>query len=277
LKARLAILKAFNAELGKQIESGVFPTDAQQPTQAEQKVLSLQQELAGSVLGKARAEKVAALAVAQATVEEEKKNQALTKQRDLLKQSIAASQQQASTVYDQALAIRQQAEEQEAANAVFGRGAVAVAQYRLAQLELQKAELEESSHVDPQYIAGLNAKIEAQKRLVTAVQAATDKQLAYNNVHLTEANQREADLLGYELSVIGQVADVRQLLIERRRIELEYAQKIADVDKGEGSASAKAEARRVIEQQKEVALNNATTRAVVDQWQRASDEISDSR
>jgi hypothetical protein len=272
----LAALRAFNAELQKQIQTGVFPTDAQNRTPSEEKAIALQNELAGSLTSVARAEKVKELAAAQALIPVERENQALTKQRDLLKQSIAASQQQAATVYDQALAIRQQAEEQEAANAVFGKGAVAVAQYRLAQLESQKAELEESSHVDPQYLAGLNAKIEAQKRLVTAVQAATDKQLAYNNVHLTEANQREADLLGYELSVIGQVADVRQLLIERRRIELDYAQKIADVDKGEGSASAKAEARRVIEQQKEVALSNATTRAVVDQWQRASDEISNS-
>jgi phage-related minor tail protein len=276
LKARLETLKKFNAELGKQIESGIFPADGQQPTQAEQKALALQHELAGSILGKARAEKEAALAVAEETVAEEKRSAVLKATATAVKEAQAALLAQVSAVTGQADAIRQQAAEQEAANAVFGKGRVAVEEYRLAQTKATYAELEATETADPRYVAGLKDKVEAQKRYVEALTEAANKQLAYNNLQLTQANQRDASLIAYELSVVGQVADVRALLIERRRIELDYAQKIADVDKGEGSESAKAEARRVIEQQREVALSNATTRAVVDQWQRASDEISNS-
>jgi phage-related minor tail protein len=274
IQARLQALRAYNTELQKQIQQGIFPAD-KQLTPSEQKAIALQNELAGSINGVARAEKQKALAAAEALIPVEKENAALLKQRELVKQAQALAEQQATAVYDQALSIRQQAEEQEAANAVFSKGRVAVEEYRLAQMKATLAELDASDSADPKFLAGLNAKIEAQQRLVKATQAAADKQLELNGIRLSEANQRETDLLQYELSVVNQVADVRALLIERRRIELEYAQRLAELDRAEGSPEKKASERARIENEKIVALNNATTRAVVEKWQRAADEIND--
>jgi hypothetical protein len=266
------------AELAR-IQQAIANLDFSTPTKltdAEKRVILIQEQLKEGLMGVARANKERELAAAQAAVQDEKTRTGAEKQLELLKQTTQLLHEQANSAFDQALAIRQQADEQEAANSVFGRGKVAVEELRLAQMRATLAQIDASDNADPKYIAGLQFKIEQQERYVQALQKAADKQLAFNSLRLTEANQRDTDLLQYELSIVGQVADVRALLIERRRIELEYAQRIAEIDRADGSEAGKAEARRVAEQQKIVALSNATTAAVLDQWQRASDEISDS-
>lgn len=67
--------------------------------------------------------------------------------------------------------ILQRAKEQEVANAVIGKSRSAIEEMTLAELEHQMAEAQSSDRFTPQYIADLEAKIDAQNRLVKALRA----------------------------------------------------------------------------------------------------------
>ena len=67
--------------------------------------------------------------------------------------------------------ILQRAKEQEVANIVIGKSKSAIEEMTLAELSHQMAEAQASDRFTPQYIASLEAKIDAQNRLVKALRA----------------------------------------------------------------------------------------------------------
>jgi phage-related minor tail protein len=252
------------------------PTGLTKLTDAERKVLEIQEKLAVATDRVTQANLKRALSEAQTTVSKEKEAAATQRQYDLWIKSIGITDAQTTANDRLAQSYRQQADEQKFVADTFGKSEIAVKQAMLAQTNINIAEADASDRFDPKYIASLYNKKAALEELIPAMQAVANKQAVLNNIRLGEANQRDADLLQYELSVIGQVADVRLLLIERRRIELEYAQRIAEIDRKGLDPSDAAARKAELEQQKQIALNNATTHAIVEQWQRAADEIDDS-
>ncbi|MEN9885771.1 MAG: hypothetical protein RL758_349 [Pseudomonadota bacterium] len=87
--------------------------------------------------------------------------------------------QQAATVareYEQADSIHAQAQAREFANDKTVDAALAMQRLTLAQLEQQRADLEATDNVIPGYIQALDAKIAAQKRLISATQAGIERE-----------------------------------------------------------------------------------------------------
>lgn len=275
IQARVREQQQYLQALQQQLSAGAFGDDAKL-TEGQKKVIEIQEQLKTSISGVARAEKERALVAAQSLVAIDRQVIAQERQNKAYQDAVATVSKQADAASQQADAIRQQAEGQEAANATFGKSKTAIEEMVLAQLRLQAAEAESSDTFDPRYVAGLNAKVEAQNRYVVALQEAANKQAALGNANLAEANQRDSDLLQLELSLAGQTQEVRQRIVEQRRIELDYAKRIADVDKL-GLTPADTAARKAeLATQQVIAVSNAGAKATLDQWNRTTDSINQS-
>lgn len=90
---------------------------------------------------------------------------------DGLEKEFKAQQQLNTSMAAGTASILQRAKEQEVANAVIGKSRSAIEEMTLAELSHQMAEAQASDRFAPQYIASLEAKIDAQNRLVKALRA----------------------------------------------------------------------------------------------------------
>lgn len=88
-----------------------------------------------------------------------------------LEKEFKAQQQLSTSMAAGTANIMQRAKEQEVANAVIGKSRSAIEEMTLAELSHQMAEAQASDRFTPQYIADLEAKIDAQNRLVKALRA----------------------------------------------------------------------------------------------------------
>jgi phage-related minor tail protein len=266
-------------EENRRLQASIANLDFTTPinlTDAEKKVIVTQEELKGSLLGVARANKERELAAAQAAVQDERSTQLLEKQRDAAKRTYEVMMQQIAAAGDQADAIMRQAEQQEAANATFGRGATAIQQLVLQQLKLQAAEAESSDRFDPRYVAGVNAKVAAQERLLAALQQSEAQQLRANIIEGTRVSKEESDTLVLEYSLIGQTAEVRERILGQRKAELELAKEIAKTDKSGATPEEKDQLKSEARAKFEIDKQNAASRAVLTEWQKTADSINQS-
>jgi phage-related minor tail protein len=270
-------------EEGRRLQQSIDNLDFSIPlkmTEAEVQVIKIEEQLATSIMGAARARKEQELVEAKAAVEREKTNQGLQNTYKWTQATVEAVKQQVQAIVQQAQAIEQQAEEQEAANLMFGKGKTAIEEYRLAE-DKKNLALAQSRDRDEQAAAALDLKTKAQERYVKALQEAEYKQ---ENLKLKDAGiqaQAEADSLQLEISLLGQTQLVRQTIIGQRKVEIDLAKQLRDIEKlnlGDGPEAeakredlrAKARANAVIE------ASNVANKAVLDDWQRTTDQINSS-
>jgi hypothetical protein len=262
--------------------SGARPlSDDVKPTQNEELAARLQKELETSIKGVARAQKEKALAAAQAGIQTDKDIVAAEKQKKSLIDLQATLEKQIDSVQRQADSIQDQAIAQENVNANLGKSKTAVEQATLAQLQLQKAEADSSGSFSTAYVAALTAKTAAQARYVKALQ---DSEYAQKSVGLTEAARvasEESTTLELQLSLIGKTQLEREKIIAQRRVELNLAKELAEIEKlnlGEGpeAEARRAELRAKAQANAVVEANNAANKAVLEDWQRTADSINNS-
>lgn len=274
-QARTEALRQYNEELRKQIASGVFDESAK-PTPAQQHALQLEKELAGSVMGTARAMKEKELAAVRLEAVEEKENATLLRQKKAVEDAQSVITKQAEATTQQADAIRQQALGQEAANLTFGKSKTAIEQMVLAQLKLQAAEADASDTFDPRYVAGLKDKVNWQERWVAALQKSEAQRIAQQLGEGTRTSKEEADTLQLELSLVGQTQEVRTRILAQRRAELDLAKELAKIDQSGATDVEKEDLRAKARTKALIDSNNAATKAAVDEWQRSADNINQS-
>lgn len=115
------------------------------------------------------------------------------KERQKVLEQLAKEQEkQLDAALNAADATNQQAIAQEQANAVFGQGKSALAELTLAELEQQRAALEMTDNVIPGYIQALEARISAQKRLVTALKEGEAKDAAADAAKKAQSEWQKA-------------------------------------------------------------------------------------
>lgn len=245
-------------------------------TEAEQAVLKLQEELRSSVNGVARAQKEKALVEAQALVIAEKSTAALQQQYETTKKAQGQLDRLVETTGEQADSTRRQAAELEAANATFGQSKTAIEQMVLAQLKLQAAEADASDTFDPRYVASLNAKVQAQERYVAALQASEAKQIGHRLAEGARVSQEEAATLQTELSLIGQTQKVREQIIGQRRVEVQLAKELLEIDRSGATEVEKEKLREAARAKSRIDAANVANRAMLDDFQRTADSINES-
>ncbi|MBI3103244.1 MAG: phage tail length tape measure family protein [Burkholderiales bacterium] len=281
-QGEVASIRARTIEMQRYLELlRTHGSEAEKMTDGEKLVIKIQEELKTSISGVARAEKEKALVAAQALAVVDREVASESARQKAIKDTEAAMGRQIDAMRGQADSIRDHAAAQEAVNANLGKTKTAVEQATLAQIKLQLAEADSSDRFAPAYVAALAAKAEAQQRYVKALQ---DAEYLQRSVKQTEASRlaaEESDTLDLQLSLLGQSQQEREKIIAQRQIEVRLAKELAEIEKlnlGEGveadekraTLRAQAQANAIVE------ANNAAKKSVVDEWQRTSDQISQS-
>lgn len=218
LEGQLAAAKQYREQL---LTLGVAAADL---NAGERESLKLSAQIEKATKAKTRAKLEEAKALADALGVQLRSNDGLEKSMKAHEALIAGN-------YKSADSITERAREQEAANAVFGKGRTEIERMTLATLEQQMAEAQGSDSFDPKYIASLEAKIAAQKRYTAALQQADYKQM---DDRLTKSLQTAKDELAIQkegLSLLGADEVQRKKIIAQRRIELELAKELAEIDR----------------------------------------------
>ncbi|WP_322737547.1 phage tail length tape measure family protein [Delftia tsuruhatensis] len=218
LIGQLAAAKEYHDQL---LSIGIAAT---QLNAGERESLKLSAQIEKATNAKTRAKLEEAKALADALGVQLRSNDGLEKSMKAQEALIAGNFKAADSITDRA-------REQEAANAVFGKGRTEIERMTLATLEQQMAEAQGSDSFDPKYIASLEAKIAAQKRYTAALQQADYKQM---DDRLTKSLQTSKDELAIQkegLSLLGADEVQRKKIIAQRRIELELAKELAEIDR----------------------------------------------
>lgn len=218
LIGQLAAAKEYHDQL---LSIGIAAT---QLNAGERESLKLSAQIEKATNAKTRAKLEEAKALADALGVQLRSNDGLEKSMKAQEALIAGNFKAADSITDRA-------REQEAANAVFGKGRTEIERMTLATLEQQMAEAQGSDSFDPKYIASLEAKIAAQKRYTAALQQADYKQM---DDRLTKSLQTAKDELAIQkegLSLLGADEVQRKKIIAQRRIELELAKELAEIER----------------------------------------------
>ncbi|QIL69560.1 hypothetical protein G7048_03725 [Diaphorobacter sp. HDW4B] len=271
IKARTEAQKQYLALLESQ------GAQADKLTEGEKLVIKIKEELKTSITGVARARKEDALVAAEALA-------AVDKQVAGEKERIAGlekSKTEYAALIDETLksaaALNQNAEELAASNAMYGKGKVAVEEYRLAVIRAKLAEVEggSDSSYDPAYIAALYAKLDAQLKVVNETRAGEFKQInQHANELLANANAMAAAYKD-EAALSGLTSVERAKIVALRQVELKYAKELDKIDQMEPGVG-RDTARATVEQAKRIEGEAAVSKAIQDDWTKTTDQINQS-
>lgn len=218
LEGKLAAARQYREQL---LTLGAAASDL---NEGERESIKLAAQIERTTNAKTRAKLEEAKSIADAWGAQVRSNEELHKSQKAYESLIAGN-------YKAADSLTERAKEQEAANAVFGKGRTEIERMTLATLEQQMAEAQGSDSFDPKYIASLEAKIAAQKRYTAALQQADYKQM---DDRLTKSLQTAKDELAIQkegLSLLGADEVQRKKIIAQRRIELELSKEIAEINR----------------------------------------------
>lgn len=272
----LAGVEAQRAYLKALQENGA---EATKQTEGQKLVIKLTKELETSMTGATRASKEKALAAAKERADVDQ--QVVAEERRIA--GLERSKQAYAAVVDEvrktADAINQQADEMAASNSMWGKGRVAVEQYRLALIQARLAEVDATSEgsYDPAYVAGLRAQEAAQTRKVNEARIADGKTLNEQADELLRNAQATAKVYGEEADLAGKTQLERAKIVARREVELRYAQRIAEVDKNTGATEEdKDSAKAKLREAERIESEQAVAKVVREDWDKTADQINQS-
>ncbi len=176
-------------------------------------------------------------------------------------------------IADEITKINQKAQALEDEADVYGKTAEELRILTVGRLNEQKAILM-GFDGSQQLIDQLNDEIDAVKRLGRAETNIANLKLGTRVDEIVRAAKAEADAYQDELRLAGLTSLERAKIVAERKIELDYAKKIADVDRSGASEDAKAEAREKLRDSERKEKETAGARAMAQEWQRTADDIN---
>lgn len=235
-------------------------------SESEKLAARIQEELKTGITGVARANKEAALALAQryvqaqaARLEEEKSAKAQQDSQKAYEALVDETQKAAA-------ALAQQADELEAANEVWGKGRSAIEAYRLEQMKLKvQTEQQDSGTPNgsdrPEYLQELQNKAAQQERILNASRVKDYKTLAQAQSEYARQVEEEAKLYSDEVDLLALTGREREKIVAVRKVELELAKQLAAIERSGATDEDKA---RLVEQAQAaaaIARNTALARS----------------
>lgn len=267
IKAKIAAAEQYQRALAAQ------GFQAKELTEGEKLAAKIREDLTGKLSASEKATLRLALAEAERLAGIEKGNNAFKKQVDLVEKSRQATTAQAIAVGNEADAILERAKQQEAANSVYGQSKTAIEKLTLAELKKQARDLEATDNVDPRYLAGLYAKIDAQERYSAALKATDYKTLNAGLDEWLRGATEQQKLFQDEQQLAGLTRLEREKVVAARQVELKLAKELAKIDQS-GLSEAEKDALRIkARQAAEVESSAAVAKVVRDDWAKTADDI----
>ncbi|OJW83809.1 MAG: hypothetical protein BGO66_17590 [Alicycliphilus sp. 69-12] len=242
-------------------------------TEGERLVIKINEELQTGLKGAARASKEKALAAAEALVVVEKQvgaEQALAKSNA---ESEAAYRKDLSAMAQRTDAMDAQAAQLEAANAVYGKGKIAIEEYNL-QLEQERLKRLNALGLQGATTEELTREIEARKRLLAAMKQAEFKAASKKSTESLEQAKAANDLVREEIGLIGMTEVERKKIIAARKADIELAKELRAIDAMGIDESDKETLRIEARAKSRIDAETNAARAVLDGWQKTADEIN---
>ena len=263
MRAQLAAAQQYYTELTR------LGAGASELNTAERESLKISEQLKLVTDAKTRARLQEKQALADTLAAQLRTNKGLDESYKAHQKSIDANNSEAD-------ALEQRARQQDAANAVYGKGKVAIEQMTLATLEHQLAEAESSDSFDPKYIQSLERKIAAQKHWAQAL-AETDQKRFDQHADQLLANAEEmAAAYADELRVASATGLERERIVAARQVELKYAKERQAVDRESLSDDEKQRRLARLAAAEQVESSAAVSKATSSYMAKASDDMNKS-
>src|SRR5450830_419689 len=236
--------------------------EAKKLTEGEQLVIQIKQQLTTSLTSVQRAEKQRALAAAEALAVVDKQVQGEEIRRKGLQDSKNAYDALVDATRRSADQTRTQTDELEASNAMWGKGKVAIEEYRLALLQKQVDSMNEKpDSYRADYIAEKERELEEQRRKVAATREAEYKTLSEKQQEYTRQVAEEAQLYQDEVGILGLTGREREKVVAIRKVELDLAKRLAEIERSGATDQRKQELIDAANAAAEVAKTTAAAKA----------------
>lgn len=247
-------------------------------TAGEQRAAKIREELKTSITGTARAQKELALVEADRLATAERATVTEKARIKSIEESEAAYRKFLDSIVKTGDAYGTQADQQEAANASFGRSKTAIEEAALAQQKLYLANEKAAGPWDPARIKAMDYAIQQQERYVAALVAGDGKALNARADELLRSAQELSSLYADESQLVGLSNLERAKTVALRQVELKYAKELEVIEKStattEEALRAKQAARDTVERAKRIEGEAVVAKAIRDDWTRTTDEIN---
>ena len=273
-ESELATIKAKITETEKYIEAlRTQGLEGAKLNDGERIALKIKEDLKTSITGTARANKELALVEAEklglvqrAAAAEEQRQKAVKKSTDEYAKLVEST-------FKAADALQDQADKQQAANAVYGKGAAAIDELALATLKSRMAEAQASDSFSDKFIAALEAQIQAQERLNAARAEGRFKEMNESLDRELAAASQQAALYQDELRLTGLSALERAKIVALRQSELELARDLEKIEQSGLENDDKEQLRIKAREKQRVAGSAAVNKVIQDDFTRTSETI----
>lgn len=248
--------------------------EAAKQTEGEKLAAKYREELTGGLKGAARANKELALAQAEKLDGLQKEQSALEGLLKAQKDFEAAREKEIISRNNEILKIEEKAQALEDEIAAYGMGKAAIEAMTIARLEEEKTILG-GFDGSQERIAQIDAEIAARKRYaadsdkLAGLKAGTQAEEVLRNA------KEQAKLYEDEYKLTGLTALERAKVVAQRKVELDYAKKLAELDKLPDGPE-KESARIKINEAKLIESSAAVNKVIQDDFAKTADQINQS-
>lgn len=253
-----------------------YGVEADKLTEDEKTRNRLQQELNTNLKANVRAQKEAALAQAEINVVKATAIQQLEAELKTIKESNEEYAKQVRAINTQNQALKQQADNLDAANAAMGKSKIAIQELAVAQAQAALTAAQNQGPQRPEFLTALNEKVIQQERILNGLRVDNLNTAKAQGAELlrnaTELEKAYSD----ELRLSGLTALEQQKITVQRQINLKYAKELAELEKRNLPSDQFAVQKQVLDEAKFRETSAAINKVVQDDFIKTADQINQS-
>lgn len=253
-----------------------YGVEADKLTEDEKTRNRLQQELNTNLKANVRAQKEAALAQAEINVVKATAIQQLEAELKTIKESNEEYAKQVRAINTQNEALKQQADNLDAANAAMGKSKIAIQELAVAQAQAALTAAQNQGPQRPEFLTALNEKVIQQERILNGLRVDNLNTAKAQGAELlrnaTELEKAYSD----ELRLSGLTALEQQKITVQRQINLKYAKELAELEKRNLPSDQFAVQKQVLDEAKFRETSAAINKVVQDDFIKTADQINQS-
>lgn len=276
IRAKITLEDEYIARLKQQ------GTAAEKANEGERLAAKLNQELSGTLDAKTRAQKESLLVAANTLAARQSERSEIERQAKAAEEAEKAYRKYIDGLQKTSDSIGQQADQQETANATYGKSKTAIAELTLAQMKLRLETEKNAGPWDPAAIAAMKEAVSQQERLVKSLHDADYNKATDSLKESIALSGDQLALTKQDLSLLG-ISDLeRKKIVATRKIEIDLAKKLREIDKqtyssnADENAARKEELRQQARKDASIKAEEAIASVTLSEWQKTADQINQS-